>query len=362
MGHTLAKPGETVMAMRAQGVEANPNAAVASLVGEFAFPTSAPAFETESVRAVAPFFAHLNGAPAEFSIDPDGRFLGLRHSRAQVGRTTFDYFQINCSSGHQIVSTRPHESEYFLFVPFRGSIEVVQGRQRIEVSPGQIALVGSAGSYTQKRYRDNAELLVIQIPRQTLMKALADEYGVLADPVLEFEPRIVTALSSVPTLGRFIGMLCRDVGTARLCIADAATARSCERTLILLLVQSFPHNLSARLAQPRSPAAPYYVRRVQDFIRANSARRITAAEMTAMAGVSPRALYYGFRRYIGVPPMKYLKHTRLDGARAALRQAGAVRRTVTEVALAAGYASVSRFCRDYRAQFGETPSATMRQR
>ena len=56
-------------------------------------------------------------------------------------------------------------------------------------------LSGSAGSYTQKRYRDNAELLVIQIPRQTLMKTLADEYGVLADPVLEFEPRIVTALS-----------------------------------------------------------------------------------------------------------------------------------------------------------------------
>jgi AraC-like DNA-binding protein len=59
--------------------------------------------------------------------------------------------------------------------------------------------------------------------------------------------------------------------------------------------------------------------------------------------------------------MKYLKHVRLDGARAALRKAGPLRRTVTEIALAAGYTSVSRFCRDYRARFGETPTATMRE-
>lgn len=337
-------------------------AASASFVRDFAFPQARLTFETESVRAVAPHFEGLNAAPARFSIDSDADFRGFRHSRARVGQTSFDYFQIQCSAGHQIVSTRPHESEYFLFVPFRGGIEVVQGRHHIQVEPGQIALVGSAGSYTQKRWRGVAELLVIQIPRQTLMRTLADEYGVLADAVLEFEPRIIADLANVPTLGRFIGMLCRDAAEAQSCVADPATARSCERTLILMLVQSFPHNMGARLAHAKSPAAPFYVRRVQDFIRLNAARAITAPELTAIAGVSPRALYYGFKRSLGVPPMKYLKRVRLEGARAALRRAGTQRRTVTEIALTSGYTSVSRFCRDYRAHFGETPSATMRQR
>ena len=348
--------------MPARNMDLPPSAPAASFVGEFAFPKAALAFETESIGAVAPHFSLLNAAPARFSIDPNSRFEVFRRARAQVGRTTFDYFQIGCSAGHQIASTRPHESEYFLFVPFRGGIEVVQGRHHVQVRPGQIALVGSAGSYTQKRWHGLAELLVIQIPRQMFAKTLADEYGPLADPMIEFEPRMVVDLESVPTLGRFIGMLCRDAGEARPCIADPATARACERTLILLVAQSFPHNLSARLAKPQSPAAPYYVRRVQEFIRANAARPVTAAEMTALAGVSPRALYYGFKRSLGVSPMKYLKHVRLDGARAALRRAGPLRRTVTEIALAAGYTSVSRFCRDYRAHFGETPSTTMRQR
>jgi AraC-like DNA-binding protein len=343
------------MAMRAQDL-------VRSFVGDFDFPRAALAFETESAGAVAPHFAQLNAGPARFSIDPDSRFRVFRHAAAHVGRTSFDYFQIDCSAGHGIVSTRPRESEYFLFVPFRGGIEVAQGRHRIQVAPGQIALVGSAGIYTQKRWHGVTDLLVIQIPRQIFAKTLADEYGPLAEPMIEFEPRIVADLSTVPTLGRFIGMICRDAGEERPCIADPTTARACERTLILLLVQSFPHNLSRRLPHQQSQGAPYYVRRVQEFIRANAARPITAAQLTALAGVSPRALYYGFKRTLGVPPMKYLKHVRLDGARAALRQAGPLRRTVTQVALASGYTSVSRFCRDYRAHFGETPSVTMRQR
>jgi len=358
----VAGSDETVTAMRADGIEAGTGAAFSTLVGDFVFPKTGAAFETGSLRAVAPFFTQLNGAPAEFSIEPNGRFHFFRHSRTQIGHTLLNHFQIHCSLGHRVVSTAPNESEYFLFVPFSEPIEVTQGRHRIDVAPGQIALVGSAGSYTQKRFRDHADLIVIQVPRQVMMRTIADEYGALSDPMIEFEPRVVVDFASVPTLGRFIGMLCRDAAEPRPCIADPVTARACERTLILLMVQSFPHNLRARLGQGQSAAAPFYVRRVQEFIRANAGRAIAAAEMTAQSGVSPRALYYGFRRTLGVSPMRYLKHVRLDRARAALRKASAERRTVTEIALASGYTSVSRFCRDYRAQFGETPSATMRQR
>ena len=45
----------------------------------------------------------------------------------------------------------------------------------------------------------------------------------------------------------------------------------------------------------------------------------------------------------------------------ALRKARGARESVTDIAMAAGYSNLSRFCRDYRAQFGETPSATMRE-
>ena len=329
--------------------------------GDLPFPQNACAFETRDVRAVAPHFVSMNAGPAQFCVASERAFSGFRHARVMLGRSRLDSFELDCAGPQEISSTRPLESEFFIFVPYRGALEVQQGRRRIEVAPGQIAVVSSEGSFTRKRWRDASEVLVIGVDRQTTMKTLSDEYGVAIGTLLQFERQIVADLAAVPTLWRYIATLCRDAAEPEPCLADPATARSCERTLIMLFLRSFPHNLSARMAQPSSPAAPYYVRRVQDFVHASAARTVTATEMTAIAGVSARALYYGFQKYLGVTPMKYLKNVRLKNARAALRKSRGAQGSVTGIALAAGYSNLSRFCRDYRAQFGETPSATMRQ-
>lgn len=335
------------------------HAASAGVLGSFAFPKATPAFETQNALEVGRHMTKENRSRVEFNLDRECRFGGFRHAWLKLEQTTFDFFEIECSAGHEVVSRRPYRNEIFVFIPFRGTIELFQDRHRTEVSPGQIALVGSQGSLTQKRYCGEVELLVIQIPRQTLTAALADEYAATPSELLGCEPRIVTSLSAVPTLARYIDTLCRDAAAATPCIADRATARSCERTLILLLGQSFANGMGARIGGSRSPAAPFYVRRAQEFIQANAYRKISAAELTAAAGVSSRALYYGFQRSLGATPMKYLKRVRLQSARAALRRA-AGKGTVTEIALAAGFGNLSRFCRDYRAEFGESPSATMR--
>jgi len=68
------------MAMRAQEMDR-------SLVGDFAFPQAALAFETESLRAVAPHFAQLNAGPAEFSIDPHSPLLAHRQEARMTRQT-----------------------------------------------------------------------------------------------------------------------------------------------------------------------------------------------------------------------------------------------------------------------------------
>ena len=73
----------------------------------------------------------------------------------------------------------------------------------------------------------------------------------------------------------------------------------------MLFFRSLPHNLTARMAQPSSPAARCTgVRRVQEFVHAGArcAGDPSHTEMTAIAGVSARALYYGFQKYLGVTP------------------------------------------------------------
>jgi transcriptional regulator GlxA family with amidase domain len=104
-------------------------------------------------------------------------------------------------------------------------------------------------------------------------------------------------------------------------------------------------------------AVPRAVRRALDLIEANLDCRIGVADLVAASGVSPRTLFNQFARFLGVPPMTWLRLRRLDSARDALLRGTA--RSVTEAALLAGIAHLGRFSADYFRRFGELPSETL---
>lgn len=317
-------------------------------------------FETGQVEAARQHFRDFSDGRIRLNFNTERDFSRLRHFRADVGRTVIETFQLDVAAPHEVLTVPPREAELFLYAPFQGALEIIQGSHHTAVHPGQIVVMTPMGRATRKRWGGACEMLCVRIDRPAMMKMLVDEYGLISDTFLEFEPQVAVDLDRVPTLWNYIQTLWNDVNQGQPCVADSITARACERTLLLLTVQSFPNNLSAQLERMYRAASPYYVRRVEQYIRANAAQDISIADMTAVAGVSARSLYYGFQRYLGMPPMKYLKRVRLDGARAALRKARSARETVTGIALGAGYANLNRFCRDYRARFGETPSMTMR--
>ena len=131
--------------------------------------------------------------------------------------------------------------------------------------------------------------------------------------------------------------------------------------LVLLLLNAVPNNYKWAFAEERpSSAAPYYVRRVESYIREHAREPITTDDLVAVGGVSARSIYHGFRRFRSTTPLGYLKAVRLDMARAALalgcRQGNT---SVTEVATAAGYGNLSQFSRDYKGRFREAPSQTL---
>jgi AraC-like DNA-binding protein len=58
--------------------------------------------------------------------------------------------------------------------------------------------------------------------------------------------------------------------------------------------------------------------------------------------------------------MAHLRALQLELARNELARAGPDRGSVTSVALAHGFGSLSRFAADYKSRFGESPSETIR--
>ncbi|RKF14236.1 GlxA family transcriptional regulator [Roseovarius spongiae] len=77
-------------------------------------------------------------------------------------------------------------------------------------------------------------------------------------------------------------------------------------------------------------------------------------QLSVLAGVSPRQLGRLFRDELGVSAMSYYRRLRLERAQSLLRNSAL---SLTEIALATGFANSSHFSRAYSAQFGAPPSA-----
>jgi AraC-like DNA-binding protein len=105
---------------------------------------------------------------------------------------------------------------------------------------------------------------------------------------------------------------------------------------------------------------PRTVRRAVAFFDEHLAESITVADAARAAGVSVRALELGFREHLGRTPREHLRLARLAAARSALAAADPFGETVQSIARRWGFAHLSRFAQEYRRQYGELPSATLR--
>jgi AraC family ethanolamine operon transcriptional activator len=94
--------------------------------------------------------------------------------------------------------------------------------------------------------------------------------------------------------------------------------------------------------------------------RANLGKRGLIRDLCRVAGVEQGTLLRAFRALHNTTPYRYLHALRLNAAREALLASDAEGETVTRVAMRFGFRELGRFAVDYRAEFGESPSETLR--
>jgi transcriptional regulator GlxA family with amidase domain len=90
-----------------------------------------------------------------------------------------------------------------------------------------------------------------------------------------------------------------------------------------------------------------------EAMESNIADPLPLPQLARIAGLSPRQLNRVFRQHLGETPQARYRRVRLERARNLLRNSAL---SLTEVALATGFASSSHFSRAYREEFGDPPS------
>lgn len=258
------------------------------------------------------------------------------------------------------VNVVPGELENFFLVQvqLQGGTDVRCGNQEAQIAP-TMASVLSPSEFTHMHWTADAAELVVRLERDAVEKHLGALLGSHLPEPLVFDLKMDCLSGPASSWWRAVRFLAAELETSDTVLSSPLAAKQFEQTLICSLLYSQHHNYTDALKHGLSTAAPRHVKLVEDYIHAHADEAITVEDLTALAGVSARTLFAGFKRFRGVSPMRYLREVRLKRVRRDLEGARGAE-TVTDIAMKWGFSQLGRFAVEYRKEFGESPSDTLK--
>jgi AraC-like DNA-binding protein len=251
---------------------------------------------------------------------------------------------------------------YHVDLPMVGSLTWRQGRRApLRATTTTAAVFQPVGDTSLEKWDGDCRILAVKIGRAALENELARLLdGPVRSPVT-LAPTIDVTSGPGASWLRLVRLMAADAAQPQGLIHHPAAGARLQEALISGLLAATDHPYRDRLERSSpATAAPGAIRRVVEAMRAHPDNPFTVADLAAIAGVSTRSLQDSFRRYIGMPPMTYLRHLRLACVHEHLRQADRSLHTVTEIAYRYGFTHMGRFAAAYRARYGIPPRETLR--
>jgi AraC-like DNA-binding protein len=293
----------------------------------------------------------ISGLFAVRSIDFPGRDGGfdaqLNHCQMQdVGLTYARYG----APMHAVVEQADHYLQGF---PLRGS-----GDATIDQASGTLSrnrgIVGGPGVRMRLRYSLDFEHLILRIRPAGLVRKLANLIGRPVDPPLQ----VTAEIAGNDAQFRLIEFIAGELGRSGARLPPVLLAEMEQAIMVAYLCNS-RHNYTQALETGSPAAAPWQVRRAEEYIRDNWDKPITIEALAAAANTSARSLFLSFKRARGISPIAFARRVRLTQAHAML-SAPEPGTSVTSVAFDCGFGNLGAFARYYQLSYGELPSDTLR--
>jgi AraC-like DNA-binding protein len=297
----------------------------------------------------------LSAAYSEVTVrvDPASRNLRMELASCTLPNLTLGSLEISSSTVRS-----PCYPLIAVCLPVSGEILITSNQGSARVGD-QSGVVVSPGSPVVVDYvTDDCRMQTLLFERAAVETELAN---VLAAPLtkpLQFD--LPFSVSQTSPFSRALSLLRHELTDPAGMTALPAMAARLGRLIIAGLLVSQPNNHSAELIKPRAMPGSRAIRNALELIESRPAEIETVADIAAAVGLSVRALDDGFQRYVGTPPMTYLRQVRMTRAHEDLLGADADETTATAIARKWGFGHYGRFAADYQRRFGRKPSETLR--
>jgi AraC-like DNA-binding protein len=312
------------------------------------------AFASNDIKSFRQYLAHsycdhhvqqLNrGAPAD-----------ARHNRVALSEMSLNYLAYGADVE---IDIGPFETFYMLEVPQSGRVNLSCGSHRLVTKPGLAAVISPTLPVYSNWSADCAQIMV-KIARSALEQHLANLIGRSLPHELVFDPAMDLQSCEAQSLMNFCSFMFDQYAGSPGSLTSRMVTKDLEHAFMSALLLCQPNNYSEQIRARSSPVAPRHIRKAIQFIEANLHEQISFSAMLEAAGVSARAFYAGFNRFVGMPPQTYIKNLRLDRAQEELAACDG-RSTVAEIAMRWHFNHLGRFSSEYRKKFGESPRDTLR--
>lgn len=127
--------------------------------------------------------------------------------------------------------------------------------------------------------------------------------------------------------------------------------------IMMALLESLQNSQAIRNESISFLRRQQIVTQVKDYLRLHQGCTVTIHDLCNLCHVSRRTLQYSFETILGISPLRYLRLSRLNGARRELMVSQT--ESVADIAEKWGFWHLSQFTQDYKQLFNELPSITL---
>jgi AraC-like DNA-binding protein len=284
-----------------------------------------------------------------------GDELNFCHRGANLRRISFNYisYGADVSVGVDYVD----RDRYVVVAPLSGCAQVEYRGRVTPIARGQFIILDPMQTFRWEMSADHSHLAV-GIPA-LLVRESPVHFGPTGNAPFGDGPIAIT--ESVLGFFEYVDYLCRELDRPNSCVSTPHVAATLESSLVNLMLAALRAPASGPLVAAEVVAeTPACVARAEAFMRAHLTDEIDASDIVAASGVPMRTLYRAFDRYRAMSPRQWLQRERLGNAYAELAAGHSGATTITDVATRYCATNMGRFARAYAAQFGESPSDTLR--
>jgi AraC-like DNA-binding protein len=291
----------------------------------------------------------LRGKPGTFS---------LTQRTGRLGPIAFSEF---VTDADVFMDSGEHCSGYRINVVQSGRLESIHRGLSLCTGADTVAVYQPEG-YGAARWVAGSRMLGVKIDRGAVEDALGNALGRSLKSQVDFAP--ITPIDAAPTRSwvNMLKLLAQQFSRPDSLFHQPLVAGPYVDSLVrgFLLAIGHPHREAVATGAGQAP--PRTIRVAIDIIEEEAHLPTNVSSLAARSHVSVRSLQEGFRNYLGMSPMAYLREVRLRRAHQTLRESDPSEITVASVAYNWGFTNLGRFASAHANRYGETPSVTLHRR